>query len=231
MRDINGEQIAMESFDISRYHFKMCPFGEEYMGSACQCDKCCHDRQQKERMHELNNSYFLRGLGVAEEHDHATIKNFNGECHGVAQYIKKYDGFLLLLSPAPGNGKTHMAVGVMKRYMYVNPFAVGRLVNWYDVTSEMGDKSYGGPARSEFKLLTEMKLPDILVIDDLGGKVTDAIRTELYIVVNHRWMRKKPTIITSNLSIERIAAEYGAKIADRLKCGTMQIFSGNSNRK
>ena len=59
---------------------------------------------------------------------------------------------------------------------------------------------------------------DLLAIDDLG---TEAIYKNvtleyLYMVINERQIAGKHTLITSNLSVNRLAERYGERIASRI---------------
>lgn len=67
-------------------------------------------------------------------------------------------------------------------------------------------------------MLTPLLDCDVLIIDDLGTEsVLKNVTAEyLYLVVNQRQLRGLTTVITSNLSVDGIAARYGERIASRL---------------
>ena len=67
-------------------------------------------------------------------------------------------------------------------------------------------------------MLTPLLDCDVLIIDDLGTEsVLKNVTAEyLYLVVNQRQLRGLTTVITSNLSVDGVAARYGERIASRL---------------
>ena len=67
-------------------------------------------------------------------------------------------------------------------------------------------------------MLTPLLDCDVLIIDDLGTEsVLKNVTAEyIYLVVNQRQLRGLTTVITSNLSVDGVAARYGERIASRL---------------
>lgn len=72
---------------------------------------------------------------------------------------------------------------------------------------------------------------DILVLDDLGSEKTSEANVDfLYLVVEGRKSRNKPTIITSNLTPDELTKRYSSKIVSRISGGKTITTSGNDNR-
>ena len=66
---------------------------------------------------------------------------------------------------------------------------------------------------------------DLLILDDLGTEMTTSfVQSALYQIINTRLMERKSTIISSNLSPEKIAQRYSPQIASRLE-GEYQLLS------
>lgn len=58
---------------------------------------------------------------------------------------------------------------------------------------------------------------DLLIIDDLGTELTNNfVTTQLFSCLNERHMRRKPTIISTNLSLEEIRNRYSDRIFSRI---------------
>jgi len=58
---------------------------------------------------------------------------------------------------------------------------------------------------------------DLLIIDDLGTEMTTSFTVSaLYRIVNTRLMRRKSTIISTNLRPEELAGRYSAAIYSRI---------------
>ena len=58
---------------------------------------------------------------------------------------------------------------------------------------------------------------DLLIIDDLGTELTNSfVSSQLFSCLNNRHMRKKPTIITTNLSLGELRDRYSDRIFSRI---------------
>jgi len=74
---------------------------------------------------------------------------------------------------------------------------------------------------------------DLLILDDLGTEmVTSFVVSTLYTLINTRLLRKKPTIISANYSLEALASKYSPQIMSRLE-GEYEVltFFGRDIRK
>ncbi len=73
---------------------------------------------------------------------------------------------------------------------------------------------------------------DLLVIDDLGSELTNQfVCSELFSIINERHLRRKATVISTNLSLNEISERYSSRIFSRIYsyykiCG----LSGNDIR-
>ena len=58
---------------------------------------------------------------------------------------------------------------------------------------------------------------DLLIIDDLGTELTNAfVSSQLFLCVNERILKDKPTIISTNLSLEKFAEIYSERTFSRI---------------
>ena len=58
---------------------------------------------------------------------------------------------------------------------------------------------------------------DLLIIDDLGTELNNSfVSSQLYNCINERHLKKKSTIISTNLSLEELSATYSERIYSRL---------------
>ena len=74
---------------------------------------------------------------------------------------------------------------------------------------------------------------DLLILDDLGTEMTTSfVVSTLYALINTRLLRKKPTIISANYSLEALASKYSPQIMSRLE-GEYEVltFFGRDIRK
>ena len=73
----------------------------------------------------------------------------------------------------------------------------------------------------------------ILLLDDLGAEHTEGwVHTKIDAIVSERYNRMKPIIITSNLTSDRLAKTYAARIFDRIRQTSEVVrFAGESLRQ
>jgi DNA replication protein DnaC len=72
-------------------------------------------------------------------------------------------------------------------------------------------------ASGEADLLDELAGLALLALDDLGTEnPTSWARDRLYTLVNRRYLAQRPTIVTTNLSLEDLAARLGERTVSRL---------------
>ena len=58
---------------------------------------------------------------------------------------------------------------------------------------------------------------DLLIIDDLGTEMTNSfISSRLFTCLNERKLRRKATIISSNLSLEELRDRYSDRVFSRI---------------
>lgn len=138
----------------------------------------------------------------------------------------------LLLFGAPGLGKTHLSAAIAREVS-----EQGRSVV-YDTAAHVFERfeqqKFGREDGETVSSDVERVLTcDLLILDDLGTEMTTAfVQSALYQIVNTRLMEKKSTIISTNLSPEKIAQRYSPQIASRIE-GEYQLlpFVGEDIRK
>ena len=65
---------------------------------------------------------------------------------------------------------------------------------------------------------------DLLIIDDLGTETTNSfVSSQLFLILNERNLRKKSTIISTNLSLESLSKQYSERTFSRIS-GYYQLF-------
>jgi len=147
----------------------------------------------------------------------------------------------LLLRGGVGTGKTHIAVGVLKRVLYrghsglfcnVTDF-LQRLKNSYSLgASSFGRKS--GDAEDERDVMEEMQEVDLLVLDDLGAESPSAwSQDRIYLIVNSRYEMAKPMVVTTNCTDAELHEKIGPRTLSRLweMCEVLDFPDGDYRRE
>ena len=122
----------------------------------------------------------------------------------------------LLLFGDPGLGKTFLSACVA-RVVSEDGFSVV-----YDTASHIFDRfearKFGREEGDEVSSDVDRVLNcDLLILDDLGTEMTTAfVQSALYQIINTRLMEKRSTIISTNLSPEKLAQRYTPQIASRI---------------
>jgi len=74
------------------------------------------------------------------------------------------------------------------------------------------------PSEETAMAVAEIENAQLLIIDDLGTEMPSSFVTAaLYSLINNRILSGKPTIISTNLNAQEIAARYSPQIASRLQ--------------
>lgn len=73
------------------------------------------------------------------------------------------------------------------------------------------------PNQTEEQVIDKYSKVELLILDDLGSeKTSDFTIQSLYLIIDRRNRELRPTIITTNLSLQEIEDNLGARIASRL---------------
>jgi len=138
----------------------------------------------------------------------------------------QYPGSILFIGKT-GSGKTHLAVSIlrelMKRNFHINYLFVTapELLLEIRATFRPSIKKYDDygkcEADTESDVLDKYSQCELLILDDLGAeKVSDFTIQSLYLIIDRRNRELRPTIVTTNLSLEEIETQIDARMASRL---------------
>lgn len=146
----------------------------------------------------------------------ANIKKVVSSC---IEYIDTFDSTYsnLLLYGNAGVGKTFLANCIAKELLdrshtviYLTAFQLFDILekNKFNKDQEKSE------ANEQFAYILDC---DLLIIDDLGTELNNSfITSQLYLCINERHLRKKSTIISTNLSWDNLNTNYSERIFSRL---------------
>ncbi len=137
----------------------------------------------------------------------------------------------ILMVGTTGSGKTHLAIAILREII-----AMGYTGLYYNVPELLNDlrKTYSRDSDElEDDIMREACAVDVLVMDDLGAERTSGwVRDRLYLIINRRYERLKPTIVTTNFGTDDLKAQVGERIVSRLRemCPTVFAFPAEDFR-
>ena len=131
------------------------------------------------------------------------------------EYARSFqeDSESLLLVGATGLGKTHLALAIANEVINRGYGVVYCSVP--DIARRLEQEHFSkGSEEPTQQSLTQC---DLLILDDLGTEFTTPFTSSaLYHIFNTRLMRTKPTIISTNLSLEEMERAYSERFVSRL---------------
>lgn len=151
----------------------------------------------------------------------AFCKKYASEISNTSQSIMFFGG--------TGLGKTHLSLAIasaaLERGMGVVYSPVQNLLQ----KLEKEHFSYS----AETPLQDDVFSCDLLILDDLGAEFSNSFSQSLiYNIINTRLLANRPTIISTNLSVEELAEKYTPRVASRiLGCYALKRFSGSDIRQ
>lgn len=132
----------------------------------------------------------------------------------VKEYGKSHKN--IYLYGTVGTGKTMLSVCVAKALL-----EAGRSVLYFSASSlfdRLADSTFGSSSRDDLREFTsDLYGCDLLIIDDLGTEFTNAfVASQLFTCISERDLNRKPTIISTNLSLRELQARYSDRVFSRI---------------
>lgn len=217
-----------------------------------QCPKCVAERNAEDAERERKRQEFEQRQRTKGRFEEATIpprfagKNFasynpvndsSSKAKRICEaYAERFSERLkagggLVLCGVPGTGKTHLASAVANHIIpegYSAKFmttlsAIRSVKSTYRKDSEWNeDDAIGWLAKF-----------DLLILDEVGvqfGTETEAMI--LFEIINTRYEHMRPTVLISNLNLDELREQIGARVVDRMTegGGALVVFDWESYR-
>lgn len=150
-------------------------------------------------------------------------------CAVIHQSIEK--GRSAALTGAPGTGKTHLAIGVLRHVLEKG--GTGCYTTVMGLLSRVKDTYNRDAKETEKHAIARFVDVDLLVVDEVGRQLdTNYEHAQFFRVLDQRYGMCKPTILVGNLSREKLGAFLGDAVIDRLRegGGALLVFDWASQR-
>lgn len=143
------------------------------------------------------------------------LENFNqilDKCHNfVSDFHSGYQN--LFIYGTVGTGKTFLSNCIAKELL-----DAGYSVIYFSATKlfdTLIDNRLGNDTDESYE--NDIYDCDLLIIDDLGTECTNRLTSsELFTLINERSLRKKATIISSNLQLQELTDRYSERVFSRI---------------
>lgn len=188
-------------------------------------------RAEQQRIQSRRRQLFMLVAAAGDRYRTCTLDNFTGEYRQLVAVLKELREYvrggctcgLVLFGPV-GTGKDHLAFAIC-----VESIRLGKTVRWINGQRWFGSiRDAMDTNRSEADIILELATPDVLCISDPLppiGQLTQHQATMLYRLVDARYARSLPTIVTVNVANDAEADErMGVATWDRLTHDAWKLF-------
>ena len=177
--------------------------------SNCRCDRERHE-EQKRREKEHRIELLKRDCFISMSQWAYTFDYYRGEkekSYIIARnFVNEYeqmknDNIGLLFCGTVGSGKTYLACSIANALIeeYMIPI---KIRNFAQIINDLQKSSFDLDKNAYIESLTNVA---VLILDDLGiERDTSYAKEQVYNIVNSRYLKRKPTIFTTNLPYEKI---------------------------
>ena len=207
--------------------------GGQWVSRPCECQGMVREERRLAATHipERYRHYTLDGYETAFRGADASL----GRAHLTARkFVEAYPvdtaGKGLLFTGSIGVGKTHLAVGVLRRLVQERGVK-GLFCDYRELLKNIQNSYNPQVHTTELELLKPVFAAEVLVLDDLGAqKPNEWVWDTVALILNTRYNDKQTTIITTNYcdlpagngaknDAERAAREptLGDRIGDRMR--------------
>jgi len=144
---------------------------------------------------------------------------------------KRPVGASLVLTGAPGTGKTHLACAIASEIMESH-LAATLFLTVSSMLRSIKSTYRKDSERSEQEAISALNQPDLLILDEVGVQVgSEHEKLLMFEVLNERYQQMLPTILISNLSVDELEEFLGHRVMDRYReCGSVLAFDWQSHR-
>lgn len=219
-----------------QYHCPDCKDTGYIENEKCHCFKqrIIDEMYQQSNLREILNTENFSTLSY-QYYDQENMEKMQIAIETCKKFTENFDKTFenILLCGTVGIGKTFLSNCIAKEILDQGHSVL--YLSAFQLFDLMAKNSFSGNAHQEdmvAKQYPHIFESDLLIIDDLGTELANSFTmTEFFLVINERILRKKSTIISTNLSPEEILTTYTERCASRIISNyTMLKLSGSDIR-
>lgn len=156
------------------------------------------------------------------------MREILNNCRNYAETFSPSSSPNLLMQGATGLGKTHLSLAIANEALQKGYGVVYSSVN--NLITRLENEHFGRNETGDSGSLLESC--DLLILDDLGTEFRSSFSVAtIYNIINTRLLLRKPTIISTNLSMRELQDRYSDRFASRIAGSYVRfLFLGHDNR-
>lgn len=194
------------------------PMDDSRFGKALPCPNRPLDPARVTLIRRLGNldllanrtfeNFIVARPGYAQEH----INSLTVALRQSALYAGSPKGWLLF-EGGYGTGKTHLAAAIGNVRLAEGDTVV--FITAPDLLDQLRNTFSPSSEDSYDNVFERLRTADLLILDDLGAENPSGWALEkLYQLINHRYAGQLPTVITTNLPLERLDGRISSRLRD-----------------
>ncbi|MCK9629268.1 MAG: ATP-binding protein [Bacteroidales bacterium] len=203
------------------------PYGDPWFGKLVPCRDCELGRSLAQQASLVRTERWCTQL---PEKNFVTFQSRGGAVDialRAARAFAENPHRCLILWGSRGTGKTHLCAAVVNR-LRERGVSAG-----FFTAPDLLDMLRSGYARGDYdELLNGLRNLDVLALDDLGvEKETDWATEKLFQIINHRYNKNLPLMISTNMNPELFEARLADRLCDNAWSLRIQLGAESWRRK
>jgi DNA replication protein DnaC len=180
---------------------------------------------QEEILRDIPNRYRTRRLEDFSEGARRVVEAFFEELYAG-------EGTSLYIRGVIGSGKSTLAAKVLMRWRWEHRYVIGEgtlhsiFLPAYEAARRLRDLN------EVKRVMLDWSAAPFLVLDDIGAqRSTPHVQEQLLFLIQERYDWNRPTIVTSNDSLDKFAETVDPRAAGRMQDGLLLELTGGDRRR
>ena len=180
---------------------------------SCKCDRDKRE-QEKQREKQIEQDRLRQNCFISRNQISYTFENADEDTDKeiikkAKNYVKHFEEMIkdnvgLILYGNVGSGKSYLACSIANAIITEYSYTV-KMRNFAQI---LNDLQKGGFELDRNEHIEQITNPTLLILDDFGiERNTEYALEQIYNVINARYLKARPTIITTNLNFKDIERE------------------------